>query len=132
MSVREKVSGDVSIIMVRGNLLGGKETTEVHELVKQLIASGKTKVVFDLSRVKWMNSSGMGMLMACYSTMSNVNGKIGIAAMSEKVEDVMQITKINTLFENFDTVQQAVKFFNQPKNKSGYLNSIKRIFSFNK
>ncbi len=111
MAIREKIVGDMVVIKVRGTLMGGDETTQVHEKVKTLIADGMHKIILDLAKVKWMNSHGLGMLMACYSTVTNANGKIGIARVSEKVKSLMNITKVNTLFDNFESIDQAVASF---------------------
>ena len=111
MSIRIKIVDDVAVIQVRGMLMGGEETTEVHEKVKSLIADGITKIILDLAKVKWMNSHGLGMLMGCYSSVTNARGKIGIARVSEKLESLMNITKINTLFDDFESAKQGIAHF---------------------
>ena len=111
MAIRGKIVDDIAVIKVRGALTGGDETREVHEKVKRLISDGIKKIVIDLARVKWMNSHGLGMLMACYSSVQGVDGRLGIARSSDKVTSIMEISKINTLFDNFETIGQAVSSF---------------------
>ena len=109
MVVKGKAMGEVALIKVRGNLIGGDETTEVHEKVKRVISEGVTKIVIDLHRVKWMNSHGVGMLMGCYSSVQGVNGKIAICRVSEKAKEVLTLTKVITLFDSYESVRRAVK-----------------------
>ena len=65
MALKEKIEENIAVLTVSGKLMGGDETREVHEKVKSLIADGLKKVVIDLSKVKWLNSSGLGMLISC-------------------------------------------------------------------
>ncbi|MFH1941557.1 MAG: STAS domain-containing protein [bacterium] len=111
MAVREKRIGDVAIVKVRGILTGGDETKEVQENVKRLLSDGIRKIVLDMSKVGWMNSHGMGMLMACYSSVRHVGGRIAISGVTDKVENVLKITRIDTLFDQFSSVDQAVSSF---------------------
>ena len=108
LAVKGKFVGDIAVVKVKGMLMGGDETEEVREKVKNLVSHGTRKIVIDLGKVKWMNSHGIGMLMACYSAVQNVNGKLVIARISEKVRNIMMITNVIKLFDTFDTVDQAV------------------------
>ena len=108
MAVKVKIFDDVAVLKLRGKLMGGDETEEVGEKVKNIITNGITKILLDVSRVQWINSSGVGMLMACYSSVYNVNGKIGLIKVPEKVKKVMMITQMNKLFDEFVSIRQAL------------------------
>ncbi len=109
MAVKTRVMEDVGVVKVKGNLIGGDETTEVHEAVKRLVAEDIKKIVIDLHRVKWMNSHGIGMLMGCYSTAQNAQGKLAVSRISDKVKDLLTMTQVIKLFDVFESVHQAVK-----------------------
>jgi anti-sigma B factor antagonist len=111
----------VAVIKVRGNLTGGEETMEVRRQVKKVLAGEVYDLIFDLSGVKWMNSHGLGTLMACYASVEREGGRLGIAGMSGKVHNILSITRVIRLFEQFDSVQQGVKTFkaNQLKRTEG-------------
>ena len=111
MAVEEKIMGDVAVLSVSGKLMGGRETNEVHAKLKGLISGGIKQVVFDLSKVKRMNSQGFGMLMACYTSLRNIDGKLQIAGATARMKDLLMITKLNTVFETFDTTDEAVQSF---------------------
>lgn len=102
---------NVGVIKIRGALIGGDETEEIHNTVKNLINENINKIILDLSRVKWMNSNGLGTLMACYSSVYNANGKIGLAKVSDKNFKIISITKVHTLFDHFSSIKEAVKAY---------------------
>ncbi|RLE15844.1 MAG: anti-sigma factor antagonist [Acidobacteria bacterium] len=111
MAVKEKIVGDVAVLTVSGKLWGGPETREVHEKVKSVIKDGLKKVVMDLSKVKWLNSQGLGMLMACLTSLRNAGGDLKIAGATEKVKSLLMITKLITIFETLETADRAVATF---------------------
>jgi len=111
MAVKEKIIGNVTVLMVSGKLMGGNETREVHEKVKSLISDGLKKVVIDLSKVKWLNSQGLGMLMACFTSLRNAGGDLRIAGATDRVNSLLMITKLITIFETFETADRAVATF---------------------
>jgi len=111
MAVQEKIIDDVGIVKIRGALIGDEETTEVRETVRCLIERGIRNIALDVSRVKWMNSNGLGTLMACYSAVDKVRGKIGLIKIPDKVHKIMSITRVHTLFDQFGSIREAVKAY---------------------
>ncbi|MDZ7333475.1 MAG: STAS domain-containing protein [candidate division KSB1 bacterium] len=111
MAVKEKIQGDVAVLRVSGKLMGGDETKEVHEKVKSLLGDGIKKIVIDVSDVKWLNSSGLGMLISCLTSVTNAEGKLKIAGATEKINSLLMITKLITVFDTYETVDRAVATF---------------------
>jgi len=111
MAVKEKIVDDVAVLTVSGKLMGGEETWDIHEKVKSLIADKITKVVIDLSKVKWLNSQGLGMLMACYTSLKNANGALKIAGATEKVNSLFMVTQLIKVFDTYETADRAVASF---------------------
>jgi len=111
MKVKETLKGDAAVLAVSGNMMGGPETQELHDKVKALAEKKIVKIVVDLSEVKWMNSSGIGTLMACYSTLGTHDGKIRLAGVSEKIESLLVVTKLMKLFETAPTAEKALDSF---------------------
>jgi anti-anti-sigma factor len=109
MAYKVKIIDDVAIIKIKGMLDGEKGTKEVHNQVKASISEGIQKFVLDLSRVKWMNSHGLGMLMGCYKDVQDVKGQIVLAKIPDRIMLIMNVSKINTLFDQFDSLKLAVK-----------------------
>ncbi len=111
MKIKEKIENHVAILSLSGKLMGGPETTQVHDHVKSLITDGIKNVVIDLGGVKWMNSSGMGILMACMTTLNNAGGNLALSRVTEKVESLLIITQLIKVFNTFETNERAVASF---------------------
>ncbi len=108
MKIKEKIESHVAVLTLSGKMMGGPETTALHDHIRGLINDGITKVVIDLGEVKWMNSSGMGVLMACTTTLKNAKGHLVLARVSEKVQSLLVITQLIKVFETYETVERAV------------------------
>ncbi|HNF85170.1 MAG TPA: STAS domain-containing protein [bacterium] len=111
MTFKEEKKGDVTIVYVHGKLMGGMETSAVHDRVHVLAESGVKKLVLDLSQVKWMNSSGLGVLMSSMTTMKLHGGDLRLSAVIEKVESLLMITQLLKIFKTYKTVEEAVQSF---------------------
>ncbi|MCK4892320.1 MAG: STAS domain-containing protein [Calditrichia bacterium] len=111
MKIKEKIEGDVAVLTISGNMMGGPETMALHEKVKSLGADEIKRVVIDLKGVKWMNSSGLGVLMACMSTLNNTGGKLKLASVTEKVKSLLVITQLMRIFDTFESAERAVASF---------------------
>jgi anti-sigma B factor antagonist len=99
------------IIELKGNVMGGEDTKEFNDLLHKLIDEGKKKIVVDLSGVKFMNSSGLGMMIGGLTTMKKAGGNLKLARVTEKIESLLIITKLITIFEFYDNVDDAIKSF---------------------
>jgi len=113
MKIDVKEVGSVVVLHVGGNLMGGPETVAIHEKVKELIKENKHKVVIDLSKVSWMNSSGLGTLMGCMTSLRNAKGELKLIGVGDKVKNLFIITKLITLFETYNTEEDAIKSFHK-------------------
>jgi anti-sigma B factor antagonist len=111
MKIEVHEINSIVVLKVGGNLMGGPETMAIHEKVKELIKENKKSVVIDLSKVSWMNSSGLGTLMGCMTSLRNANGELKLSGVTEKVKNLFIITKLITLFDTYDTEADAVKAF---------------------
>lgn len=101
------------VIELKGNVMGGEDTKEFNELLHKLIDEGKKNVVVDLHDVKFMNSSGLGMLIGGLTTMKKAEGHLKLANVTDKIESLLVITKLITIFESFHTVDEAVNSFSK-------------------
>ncbi len=111
MRIKEKINGDVAILSLSGKMMGGPETAELQHAVKSLLGDKITKVIVDLAKVKWMNSSGLGALMGALTSMRNAGGDLKLANITEKVQSLLMITQLMTIFKTYDSVDRAVASF---------------------
>ena len=99
------------IVEFKGNVMGGDGTTEFNQLLHKLIDEEKKNVIIDLGEVKFMNSSGLGMLISGLTTMKRENGTLKLVNVTEKIESLLIITRLITIFESYDSIDEAVKSF---------------------
>ena len=111
--MRIKTSEKYSAVVVelKGNVIGGPDSEEFSKLLHGLLDEGKKNVVVDLGSVKFMNSSGLGMLISGFTTMKNGGGSLKLSNATEKINSLLVITKLITIFENFNSVDEAVNSF---------------------
>ena len=111
MKIKTSEKYEAVVVDLKGNVMGGDDTKDFNDLLHKLIDEDKKKIVLDLSDVKFMNSSGLGMLISGLTTMKKNDGFLKLAGATEKIESLLIITKLITIFESYDSVDEAVKSF---------------------
>ncbi len=111
MTIKEKMVGDVAVVSLKGNLMGEPDTTEVRDKIYSLLQDDVRKIVLDLSKVKWINSSGLGALISSVTSVKNKGGEMRLANVSDKVESLFMITQLIKVFKTYESVDRAVASF---------------------
>ena len=101
------------VIEFKGNVMGGPDAVSLNEKLHELIESEKTNVVVNLAKVRFMNSSGLGMLIGALTTMRKAGGDLRIANATDKIESLLIVTKLITVFKHFPSLEEAVKSFDE-------------------
>lgn len=101
------------VIQFKGNVMGGPDAVNLSEELHALIDVNKTNVIVDLSKVKFMNSSGLGMLIGGLTTMKKAGGDLRIANATDKIESLLVVTKLITVFKHFRSVDEAVESYKE-------------------
>jgi anti-sigma B factor antagonist len=115
MRIKEKIVDGIAILSISGKMMGGPEQQACHEQVRGLISDNINRIVIDLGKVEWLNSSGLGLLMGCLASCRGANGDLAIARAGRKVNSVFMLTQVIKVFETFETVEEAIDFLNSPK-----------------
>jgi anti-sigma B factor antagonist len=111
MKLTSREENGVVILEPKGKIMGGPDATMLHDQLHELIDKDKRRVVIDLSKVEWMNSTGLGILISGLTTLRNNGGELKLAKVTDKIESLLTITKLITVFENYDDIEEAVKSF---------------------
>lgn len=111
MKFKSRESKGVTIIELTGNVMGGPDATSLNDQLHKLIDENKKRVVVDLDEVKFINSSGLGMLIGGLTTLRNSGGEMKLARASKKIEELLKMTKLSTVFDVHKTVNEAVSAF---------------------
>ena len=112
MEVATRLDGRVLVIELEGEIMGGAETQKLRNVVDGAIKAENTNVVVDMSKVKWMNSSGLGLLISALTSLRSSGGDLKLACITERLKRPIQVTKLDSVFQDFVTVQEAVKRYN--------------------
>ncbi len=101
----------VMVVDCSGRLVFGEESASLRDMVKKLL-SESPKLVMNLREVNHIDSGGLGTLVSLYTTARNAGGAVKLASLSKRVGDLLQITKLLTIFEVFDDEEAAARSFN--------------------
>lgn len=101
------------LIEFNGDLMGGPDANKFNEDLHDLIDQDKKEVVADLSNVKFMNSSGLGILIGGLTTMRNAGGDLRIAGADKRIESLLMVTKLITVFNSYRTVEEAIESYEE-------------------
>jgi len=113
MKLTSQKIDDVMVLEPKGKIMGGPDATLLHDQLHEFIDQNMKKVVIDLAKVDWMNSTGLGILISGLTTLRNNGGELKLANVTEKIQSLLTITKLITVFECFDSVEDAVASFNK-------------------
>lgn len=111
MRIKEKVNGNVTVLTLSGKMMNGPESINLHPYVKELIAKGQIKIVVDMGKVKWFSSTGLGSLLASYTSLRNAEGDLRIARPTRKIYSVFMATQLTKVFDSFDTIEEAIESY---------------------
>ena len=101
----------VIVLDVHGRIVLGDEIGDLRDAVHELLENGKKKIILNLADVDYIDSSGVGELVGCYTTVRNAGGELKLLKLSQKVQDVLYVTKLYTVFDIRDDEFTAVKSF---------------------
>jgi len=107
MKFDDKLLDDVVVFELSGKIMGGEEATMFHGKLHEYIGLNKKNFIVDLAKVDWMNSVGLGMLISSLTTTKNGGGRLVLCNI-DKIESILTITRLITVFEHFDSRDAAM------------------------
>ena len=111
MKATTRTVDNVEIITLQGKITIGSGDTQLREVISNAINAGKTNVLLDLSGVTTIDSSGIGELVGSYTSVSNRGGKLKLLHLPAKLNELLHVTQLITVFEVYDNEQEAVNSF---------------------
>jgi anti-sigma B factor antagonist len=111
MTIITREVSHVTVLDLNGRITLGDETELLRDKVRELIAAGKKKIVLNLAHVDYIDSSGVGELVSSFTAVRNAGGELKLYGLSKKVHDILQVTKLYTVFDIKDDEFTAVKSF---------------------
>jgi anti-sigma B factor antagonist len=111
LKIEPREVAHVTILDVQGRIVLGDEIGDLRDAVRNLLAEGKKKIILNLAEVDYIDSSGVGELVGAFTTVRNAGGELKLLNLSQKVQDVLYVTKLYTVFDIRDDEFTAVKSF---------------------
>jgi len=109
--IHERREGDVAVLDLKGRIRISGGTLALHRSIRCLVGEGKMKILLNLAGVTHIDSSGLGELISSYVTLSNKGGQIKLVHLTERLQDIMTITKLLTVFDVYDNEADALAGF---------------------
>lgn len=113
MNFRTEEAWGVTVISLEGDLMGGPDGATLNNKLHNLLADGKKQIVLDLGGVRFMNSSGLGLMLGGLSAVKNAGGTLKVANVTEKIASIIKISKLSPVFDSFDSTEDAIASFKQ-------------------
>jgi len=103
--------GDVTVIDAAGRITLGEGASAFRDMLRELAAKGDKKLLLNLGEVSYIDSSGIGEMVSGFTTITNHGGQLKLVGLSKRVKDLLQITKLYTVFEVYDDEAEAIRSF---------------------
>lgn len=111
LEIVEKESGGITVLEISGRITLGDESQQLRTKLKELLAQGKTRLILDLANVGYIDSAGLGTLVGGYTSAHNMGAIMKLANLTKKFHEQLNITKLVTVFDVYNTVEDALQSF---------------------
>jgi anti-sigma B factor antagonist len=111
LTANTRTVGDVAVVDLDGKITLGENTGLLRDNIRQLLEQGTKKIVLNVAKVGYVDSAGLGELVGIYTTAKNQAAAVKLVNLQKKMTDLLQITKLHTIFEIYDNEQAALSSF---------------------
>lgn len=111
LSIKMQEVGDVVVVALNGRLVFGQECASLRDQIKQLLATDKRRIVLNMEAVSYSDSAGLGYMTSAFTSTRNQGGALKFAALSPKVQEVLSLTRLDSVFEVYPSEAEALASF---------------------
>lgn len=108
LNITERQAGDVTILDLEGKVTIGEGSVALRTAIRELLGNGKNKILLNLANVNYIDSSGIGELVSSFTAVSKEGGSLKLLNLTQKIQDLLAITKLLTVFDVFDAESEAL------------------------
>ena len=112
LNIRERQAGDITVLDMDGRITIGEGSVALRSAIRRLLEEGKKNILLNLAGVGYIDSSGIGELVSSYTAIKNQEGQLKLLSLTEKLRDLLTITKLLTVFDAYETEAEALSNFN--------------------
>ena len=124
LSITERRNNFITILDLAGKIRLGEGSAALHETLRCLIERGERKILLNLADVSHIDSSGLGELVSGYTNIYKAGGELKLVHLSERINELMEMTKLSTVFDVYDNEPEAIRSFAGTSAKSAYAGSL--------
>ena len=118
MTLDKVKKGDIWVLTPHKDLMGGEETRQLEQTIREIASEGEPRMVVDLARISYLNSTGLGSLVSAHMSCQNRQGFLRLANISKRIHNLFLITKLTFVFETFGSVDEALAGINRSSSES--------------
>ena len=111
LNIRERQAGDITVLDMDGRITIGEGSVSLRSAIRRLLEEGKKNILLNLAGVSYIDSSGIGELVSSYTAINKEGGQLKLLSLTEKLRDLLTITKLLTVFDAYDTEAEALSNF---------------------
>lgn len=111
VKISHRQVGDVAVVDAAGRITLGEGASVFRDTIRDLVAKGNKKILVNLADVSYIDSSGIGEMVSSFTTVTNHGGQLKLLGLTKRVKDLLQITKLYTVFEVFEDESSAIRSF---------------------
>jgi anti-sigma B factor antagonist len=112
LNIRERQAGDITVLDMDGRITIGEGSVALRSAIRRLLEEGKKKILLNLAGVGYIDSSGIGELVSSYTAINKEGGQLKLLSLTQKLRDLLTITKLLTVFDAYETEGDALSNFN--------------------
>ena len=111
LNIRERQAGDVTVLDMDGRITIGEGSVALRTAIRRLLEEGKKKILLNLAKVNYIDSSGIGELVSSYTAIGKESGQLKLLHLTQKLQDLLTITKLLTVFDVYESEEEALASF---------------------
>ncbi len=111
MNIQQRTLGDVAVLDLDGKIIGGADSEAFQQTVDTLLQGGTRHFLVNLEKVNWINSTGLGTLIAAFTAVRKEGGKLKLVQVSERIQSLLKITRLSSIIESYDNEADALASF---------------------
>lgn len=112
MKIKKRQEDEVMVLELSGKIMGGDDFDLFNNTIKDLVSDGFVDIVLNLKGVKWINSTGLGLMVSAYTSLVKQGGRMKVCEVSDRIDNILHVTQLELIFETFDKEADAMASFN--------------------
>jgi anti-sigma B factor antagonist len=113
VKIKRRPKGDVMVLELSGKIMGGEDFDLFNSTIKELVNEGQVDICLNMSKVKWINSTGLGLMVSAYTSLVKNGGRMKICEVSNRIDNILHVTQLELIFETFEKEDDCIGSFDK-------------------